>query len=57
MTINQAYSEVKKAELPPVQKLPKSVNESEFKKGVAFAIKELAKGKTPQEILLMVQEA
>ena len=57
MTINQAYSEVKKAELPPVQKLPKSVNESEFKKGVAFAMKELAKGKTPQEILLMVQEA
>lgn len=57
MTINQAYSEVKKAELPPVQKLPKSVNESEFKKGVAFAIKELAKGKTPLEILLMVQEA
>lgn len=57
LTINQAYSEVKKAELPAVQKLPKSVSESEFKKGVAFAIKELAKGKTPQEILLMVQEA
>lgn len=53
LTINQAYSEVKKAEHPKDNKNNKnsSTNKSEFFKGVKFALDELAKGKTAEEIL------
>lgn len=53
ITINQAYSEVKKAEHPKDNKNNKnsSINKSEFFKGVKFALDELAKGKTAEEIL------
>ena len=50
ITINQAYSEVKKAEHPKDNK-NSSINKSEFFKGVKFALDELAKGKTAEEIL------
>ena len=53
ITINQAYSEVKKAEHPKNNKNNKnsSINKSDFFKGVKFALDELAKGKTAEEIL------
>lgn len=53
ITINQAYSEVKKAEHPKITKTVEnsSINKSEFFKGVKFALDELAKGKTAEEIL------
>ena len=53
ITINQAYSEVKKAEHPNDNKNNKnsSINKSEFFKGVKFTLDELAKGKTAEEIL------
>ena len=53
ITINQAYSEVKKAEHPKDNKNNKnsSINKSEFFKGVKFTLDELAKGKTAEEIL------
>ena len=53
ITINQAYSEVKKAEHPKDNKNNKnsSINKSDFFKGVKFALDELAKGKTAEEIL------
>ena len=53
ITINQAFSEVKKAEQPKESKTDKNsfINKSEFIKGVHFALDELAKGKTAEEIL------
>lgn len=53
ITINQAYSEIKKAEQPKETKPNEnsSINKSEFFKGVKFALDELAKGKTAEEIL------
>ena len=53
ITINQAYSEVKKAEHPNDNKNNKnsSINKSEFFKGVKFALDEIANGKTAKEIL------
>lgn len=53
ITINQAYSEVKKAEHQKENKdvgMP-SIDKSEFCKGVHFALDELANGKTAEEIL------
>lgn len=38
-------------------KLPKTVDVVEFRRGVAFAVKEVEKGKSPSEILAMIQEA
>lgn len=57
VSINQAYAEVKAAETENKTKLPKSSDYVEFRRGVAFAVRELEKGKTPQEILAMAQEA
>lgn len=53
ITINQACSEVKKAEYPKELKTEEnsSINKAEFIKGVHFALDELAKGKTAEEIL------
>ena len=53
ITINQAYSEVKKVEHPKITKTVEnsSIKKSEFFKGVKFALDELAKGKTAEEIL------
>lgn len=53
LTINQAYSEVKKAEHPNENKNneKKSINKSEFFKGAKFALDELSKGKSAEEIL------
>lgn len=53
LTINQAYSEVKKTEHSKENKNNEnlSINKSEFFKGVKFALDELAKGKTVEEIL------
>ena len=52
-TINQAYSEVKKAEHPKITKTVENsaINKSEFFKGVKFALDEIANGKTAKEIL------
>ena len=53
ITINQAYSKVKKAEHPKENKdvgMP-PIDRSEFIKGVHFALDELANGKTAEEIL------
>ena len=49
----EAYSEIKKAEQPKETKPNEnfSINKSEFFKGVKFALDELAKGKTAEEIL------
>jgi len=57
VSINQAYAEVKAAENENKPKLPKTVDVVEFRRGVAFAIKELEKGRNPKEILAMIQEA
>jgi len=57
ITINQALKGVKAAETENKTKLPKSSDYVEFRRGVAFAVRELEKGKTPQEILAMAQEA
>ena len=53
ITINQAYSEVKKAEHPKESKTDEnsSINKTEFIRGVHFALDELANGKTAEEIL------
>lgn len=56
-TINRAYSEVKQAEEENKPKLPKTVDVVEFRRGVAFAVKEFEKGKSTSEILAMIQEA
>lgn len=50
MSINQAYSEVKKNEEPKQIKSVK-ICTNDFCKGVKFALDELAKGKTAEEIL------
>lgn len=57
ISINQAYSEVKKEEDENKSKLPKTTSLVEFRRGAAFALNELAKGKTTQEIMTMIQEA
>lgn len=57
VSINQAYAEVKAAETENKTKLPKSSDYAEFRRGIAFAVRELEKGKTLQEILAMAQEA
>lgn len=53
ITINQAYSEVKKAMHPKESKTDEnsSINRTEFIRGVKFALDELANGKTTEEIL------
>lgn len=48
MSINQAYKEVKKIEKPIKRPV---IDTSEFVKGVHFALDEIAKGKSPEEIL------
>lgn len=50
---SEAFSEVKKAEHPKENKTNEnsSINKAEFIKGVHFALDELAKGKTAEEIL------
>lgn len=50
LSINQAYSEVKKAEHPKENNEKLFINKSEFFKGVKFALDELAKGKSAEEI-------
>ena len=50
ITINQAYAKLKQSEKPKEQK-PENINKVEFSKGVRFALNELAKGKTTEEIL------
>lgn len=57
ISINQAYTDVKKSETEKKSKLPKTESLVEFRRGVAFALNELAKGKTTQEIMTMIQEA
>ena len=56
ITINQVYSKVKKAEHPKKLKTDEnsSPNKTEFCKGVHFALDELAKGKTVEEILAVL---
>ena len=56
ITINQVYSKVKKAEHPKELKTDEnsSPNKTEFCKGVHFALDELAKGKTVEEILAVL---
>ncbi|MBR5965781.1 MAG: ParB N-terminal domain-containing protein [Treponema sp.] len=56
-SINRAYSEVKQSEEENKPKRPKTVDVVEFRRGVAFAVKEFEKGKSPNEILSMIQEA
>ncbi len=50
LSINQAYSEIKKSE-KPVSDESRKINKSEFIKGVQFALQELEQGKTAEEIL------
>lgn len=58
ISINQAYSEIKKTEKPAEQPTKakvsansKAVNSAEFIEGVKFALDELAMGKTAEDIL------
>lgn len=50
LTINQAYAEVKKTEQPKTHKT-EIINKDAFCEGVKFALNELAKGKSAEEIL------
>lgn len=54
ITINQAYKEVKKVDKPVQKSDPSPVKINEFCRGVQFALDELSKGKTVEEILAEV---
>ena len=55
ISINQAYSEIKKSEKQSVETISTStVHNSDFKKGVMFTLNEIASGKSPEEILEVI---
>ncbi len=55
ISINQAYSEIKKSEKQNDEtKSNATVPNSDFKKGVMFALNEIASGKSPEEILAVI---
>ena len=55
ISINQAYSEIKKSEKQSDETISTStVHNSDFKKGVMFALNEIASGKSPEEILALI---
>ena len=55
ISINQAYSEIKKTEKQNDEtKSNATVHNSDFKKGVMFALNEIASGKSPEKILAVI---
>lgn len=55
ISINQAYSEIKKSEKQSDETISTStVHNSDFKKGVMFTLNEIASGKSPEEILEVI---
>lgn len=55
ISINQAYSEIKKSEKQSDETISTStIHNSDFKKGVMFALNKIASGKSPEEILAVI---